>query len=354
MSVQPFRAIERLLHCLLVLVGATIFAANAASPLPVSTGANPYRSDIVPDTGNLAIYGYDPVAYFIEGRAVRGKAEFTHRFAEARWQFSSAENLKAFISNPIRYLPQYGGYCAVCMVEHEDLFDGNPKIWAIVNGKLYFNNNLRAREKFRRNTRLYVEWADEVWRKFVRPDGDADPTGYKIAFFPIALEGNSVSLSLDTESTVKETIRSALGENEFLWLAYDYESVTPGARVISSQAIWPRAFGIREPNLSSVVELSRQLEVDGVVTAWAQIPGSSTGVDRGVVEISVIDSVDGTVYRERGFVIDLKDMLKRAFSRFLENRKAVGATFRRAALFPLEFPTHVDGLTTCCSRHSPA
>jgi YHS domain-containing protein len=58
----------------------------------------------------VAIKGYDTVAYHTEGRAVKGKSKFSHRWNDAKWYFSSAENKDLFAADPERYAPQYGGY----------------------------------------------------------------------------------------------------------------------------------------------------------------------------------------------------------------------------------------------------
>ncbi len=58
----------------------------------------------------VAIKGYDTVAYFTEGRAVKGKSKFSHTWNDAKWYFSSAENRDLFVANPEHYAPQYGGY----------------------------------------------------------------------------------------------------------------------------------------------------------------------------------------------------------------------------------------------------
>jgi hypothetical protein len=60
---------------------------------------------------DIAIRGYDTVAYFTEGRAVKGKPEFEHAWQEARWLFASAEHRDLFASDPERYAPRFGGYC---------------------------------------------------------------------------------------------------------------------------------------------------------------------------------------------------------------------------------------------------
>jgi len=58
----------------------------------------------------VAIKGYDTVAYHTEGRAVKGKSKFSHKWNDAKWYFSSAENRDLFAADPERYAPQYGGY----------------------------------------------------------------------------------------------------------------------------------------------------------------------------------------------------------------------------------------------------
>lgn len=58
----------------------------------------------------VAIRGYDTVAYHTEGRAVKGKKEFSYEWNDATWHFTSAENRDLFAADPERYAPQYGGY----------------------------------------------------------------------------------------------------------------------------------------------------------------------------------------------------------------------------------------------------
>ncbi len=58
----------------------------------------------------VAIKGYDTVAYFTEGRALKGKKEFEFKYEDARWRFSNAANRDLFAADPERYIPQYGGY----------------------------------------------------------------------------------------------------------------------------------------------------------------------------------------------------------------------------------------------------
>ena len=67
-------------------------------------------SEINVASGDIAIHGYDTVAYFTEKKAVKGTVEINHRWKGATWQFASAANRAMFAANPEKYAPQYGGY----------------------------------------------------------------------------------------------------------------------------------------------------------------------------------------------------------------------------------------------------
>jgi hypothetical protein len=58
----------------------------------------------------IAIKGYDPVAYFTQGKPVQGKKEFSHQWNSATWLFGNKMHLELFKGDPARYAPQYGGY----------------------------------------------------------------------------------------------------------------------------------------------------------------------------------------------------------------------------------------------------
>lgn len=58
----------------------------------------------------VAIKGYDPVAYFTEGQAVKGKKEFEYEWEDAKWWFASAAHRDLFAADPERYAPKYGGF----------------------------------------------------------------------------------------------------------------------------------------------------------------------------------------------------------------------------------------------------
>src|SRR5688572_628711 len=91
-------------------------------------------------TNNLAVRGFDTVAFFTDEKLSEGKAEFSYDWRGGKWQFSSAENLDLFKQNPEKYAPQFGGYCSYA-VSHGYTADADPSTWKIVSGKLYLNYN---------------------------------------------------------------------------------------------------------------------------------------------------------------------------------------------------------------------
>ena len=139
--------------------------AVAVSLLAVGfAGAAVGRDPIAPtNTENgLAVKGYDPVAYFRVGEAVRGKAEFSAAYEGATYRFASAEDRALFVGSPGRYVPQYGGYCALAMAL-DSIADIDPEEWAIVGGKLYLNNGFFAQRLWSIDKSGNIERADRNW-----------------------------------------------------------------------------------------------------------------------------------------------------------------------------------------------
>ena len=115
---------------LLKTVFLVLFIAGGTSPA--------LAGDQIFTSWGKAIRGYDPVAYFTEGKPVEGDSDFTHRWMDAKWYFASAANRDAFAKDPERYAPQYGGYCAWAGSQNYTASIA-PEAWRIVDGKLYLN-----------------------------------------------------------------------------------------------------------------------------------------------------------------------------------------------------------------------
>lgn len=95
---------------------------------------------------NLAVKGYDVVAYF-SNQTVKGSTTYQLKYKELIYRFSTEENKKLFDANPAKYVPQYGGWCAYAMGKDGSKVDINPETYEIRGGKLYLFYN-----KFGTNT----------------------------------------------------------------------------------------------------------------------------------------------------------------------------------------------------------
>ncbi len=121
----------------------TLIAALGLGLATVAVPAPAFAKDAPVYTGtfsNTAVSGYDTVAYFTQGKPVKGSTEFRTTYNGAEWRFASAANLAKFRANPGRYAPQYGGYCAWA-VSQGYTASGDPTVWKVVGGKLYLNYN---------------------------------------------------------------------------------------------------------------------------------------------------------------------------------------------------------------------
>ncbi|GAB5413750.1 MAG: YHS domain-containing (seleno)protein [Congregibacter sp.] len=112
--------------------------------------------------GNVAIESTDPVAYFTEGKAVKGRKDFEHVWKDAKWRFSSAANRDLFAADPERYAPQYGGYCAYA-VSQGYTAGIDPEAWSIVGDRLFLNYSKEVQEEWLDSRDAFIEAADENW-----------------------------------------------------------------------------------------------------------------------------------------------------------------------------------------------
>jgi len=143
------------------------------------------------DELRLSISGYDPVAYFTDGKPLQGKPEFEYLWHRLRWRFVSGEHRDLFTRDPKQYAPQYDGYCAMGMSDgeaaHKDTVD--PEAWAIVDGKLYLTHNRYWMQVWRESAKERIRQADQDWEvvkdlsapEIVGPPCAASPPTTKVA-----------------------------------------------------------------------------------------------------------------------------------------------------------------------------
>ncbi len=146
---------------LAVLVLSVLLACARASPLsPVN---------VTPD--GVAIKGYDPLSYFTDKRPAQGSAEFEYLWNGAKWRFASAAHRDLFRTDPEKYSPKYGGYCAYAVSQGKTA-DIDPDAWTIFEGRLYLNLNKEVQKLWEKDMNEYIRKADENWPRMLgKKDG---------------------------------------------------------------------------------------------------------------------------------------------------------------------------------------
>lgn len=141
---------------------AGLLAALAPSAPRAQPAAAPEHRHRVFAENGVAIRGFDPVAYFEEGRPVRGNAAFHHAWHGATWHFASARHRDLFATHPERYTPAYGGFCAFAVSEGYTA-PIDPKAWRIVDGRLFLNYDRAIQARWERDMPGRIRRGDTNW-----------------------------------------------------------------------------------------------------------------------------------------------------------------------------------------------
>jgi len=119
------------------------------------------------ETGGTAIEGYDPVAYFRENKPVKGSTAYTAAHQGSTFRFASAANRDAFVADPEKFAPQYGGFCAYAVANGYKA-KIEPDAFTIVNGKLYLNYDQSIQRRWRRDIPGFIKKGDRNWPEVSR------------------------------------------------------------------------------------------------------------------------------------------------------------------------------------------
>ncbi len=114
------------------------------------------------ETDGAAIGGYDPVAYFKQNKPVTGSTAYTATHLGSTFRFASAANRGAFVADPAKYAPQYGGFCAYAVANGYKA-KIEPDAFTIVNGKLYLNYDQSIQRRWRRDIPGHIRKGDRNW-----------------------------------------------------------------------------------------------------------------------------------------------------------------------------------------------
>jgi hypothetical protein len=138
------------LLCLLAFALLSVVPASAA------------KNAINTTWSGLAADGYDVVAYFTEGKPVKGSKDFVHEWQGAKWRFASAAHRDQFTAAPENFAPQFGGYCAWA-VSQGYTAGIDPTAWKIVNDKLYLNYSAKVQKTWEQDTAGHIRMAEVNW-----------------------------------------------------------------------------------------------------------------------------------------------------------------------------------------------
>jgi YHS domain-containing protein len=141
-------------------VGFVALVALLATAGPSMAAGSPQA--VNRDRAGLAIDGYDPVAYFIDGRPVRGRTDLEYVWMGTRYRFATEANRDRFAKAPETYAPQYGGFCSYA-VSRGYTAPVDPTAWAVVDGKLYLNYSTRVQRTWQEDVPGNIRRADSNW-----------------------------------------------------------------------------------------------------------------------------------------------------------------------------------------------
>jgi YHS domain-containing protein len=160
-----------------VLNKLTLFAAIAMNVLLLSQAfadpaTQPAKVLVNVDKSGLAIKGNDPVAYFTDGKAVQGDPQITSTYNGATYRLVSSDHKAMFDADPMKYAPQFGGYCAYGASKNT-LAPITPEAFSIVDGRLLLQYDLGVRDKFNKDVAGNLKKADANWPALVKKNGKA-------------------------------------------------------------------------------------------------------------------------------------------------------------------------------------
>jgi YHS domain-containing protein len=145
-----------------------VFAAMFVVAVSLLNGSGAYAYDETShnvnnvDASGVGLHGFDPVAFFTVGKPTPGSDQFQAAYDGVRYRFSSAANRDAFTKEPAKYVPAYGGFCAMGASLGKK-FDGDPNFWRIVDGKLYVNVNADVDKAWKEDVPGNITKANQNW-----------------------------------------------------------------------------------------------------------------------------------------------------------------------------------------------
>ena len=177
-SGHALRRLARLLlgPLLLALAGCSaMLAQNPSSPL------KPVRATAMGDDAHVMLDGHDVVSYFTQGRHALGTARFKSRHEGVDFYFANAEHKALFDASPMRYVPQFGGFCANG-IAYAIPWGGDADTWLIDDGKLYIFGGAGSRAAFELDRKANLALAHQYWKEEVAGSNSFVQRSWRLVF----------------------------------------------------------------------------------------------------------------------------------------------------------------------------
>lgn len=145
----------------------TIAGLNANVFLEEEKAGTPAKSNL--DSDGVILKGFDAVAYFKEGKAVKGNPDISSTYHSAKFLFASPANKAEFDKDPAKYAPQFGGFCAYGVTLGVLADPEGPSAFMVYKGKLYICGNQGALKDFRTGLDDNIGKAEKNWLQLAAP-----------------------------------------------------------------------------------------------------------------------------------------------------------------------------------------
>lgn len=110
----------------------------------------------------VMLLGHDPVAYFTQGRPVRGQPQWRVDLPQRSYYFANAAHREQFLAQPQRYEPQYGGFCA-SGAAYAIKLGSDPTAWQILDGRLFIFGDVLGQVAWQLDPAWNIQHADALW-----------------------------------------------------------------------------------------------------------------------------------------------------------------------------------------------
>jgi YHS domain-containing protein len=160
-------AIQRITSWLAIASMATLMGCAAISAQNPGGNLKPVNAHVVDDVSPVILKGHDVVAYFTQGKHALGSTQFTSQYEGVTFRFASAEHKALFDKEPVKYIPQFGGYCANGIV-YGIPWGGDADTWMIQDGKLYIFGGQGSKDGFEVDTAGNMALANKYWTEEVK------------------------------------------------------------------------------------------------------------------------------------------------------------------------------------------